>query len=698
MSRLRSRSAGSISLFPFLAVLVCAMGALIFLLIVLTRQIRKQAVDTASVQSTVVVRDEINIPEDKADLVIPSRKEYEEILIEKIPVPAESKSETNLPVKTKIVRFDPNIELKKRLKELDSIKAKAFRIWSKNQQKLISEKLKADQAKKQIASINTELEQIELQQGLFQGKTKKISQKLKYTSFAEKEINKKILESKQKSHQVKNQYAFVPYDGKSGTTRRPLLVECTGSVVRIHPEGIELTSKDFKGYPKNYNPVLVVLEVLVKYWSTQSEDFQKPYVLIIIRPGGGAAYYTTRKYISSLDADVGYELVEKDWSLAIPEVNPEAKALAQEALKKILEERRVYLESIALKNPGKYSDQLLATGQGNYLSNQYARRGNGSSGRNKTGEIFDTTEQNREGYQDSGISKQKKTVGNGLKEPELFEQTPNQKNQQGFNTGSDKNIQNQKKQNRGFNNSKNNNHSQGEKSSHSFNEKTVTKEGDSEGFSIHSIKESKPESFMDYVKNRNTEGGDDKNESENGAAGSQGQLTRNSKSRSSRGQSSSSNQESTPTDQPLPPIPSVHFNQQDQNQKHIKQRRKWGLYKPGASIGFERNIPVHFEDREMNLGGTMIDLNQIKSYSQLVKVIDTTTESIAQSWGYPPTSFYWIPKLTFHIPPRNEKELMKLIHQLKQRELPAKIKFIEEIENLEESEELEEIEEAGENQ
>ena len=37
------RVGNSVSLFPFLAVLVCAMGALIFLLLVVTRQIRAEA-------------------------------------------------------------------------------------------------------------------------------------------------------------------------------------------------------------------------------------------------------------------------------------------------------------------------------------------------------------------------------------------------------------------------------------------------------------------------------------------------------------------------------------------------------------------------------------------------------------------------------------------------------------------------------
>ncbi len=48
MSGSRARTSNSVSLFPFLAVLVCAMGALIFLLIVTTRRIRSEALAKAA--------------------------------------------------------------------------------------------------------------------------------------------------------------------------------------------------------------------------------------------------------------------------------------------------------------------------------------------------------------------------------------------------------------------------------------------------------------------------------------------------------------------------------------------------------------------------------------------------------------------------------------------------------------------------
>lgn len=49
----RQQTGNSVTLFPFLAVLVCAMGALIFLLLVTTRRIRQQTLADMQVQEVV---------------------------------------------------------------------------------------------------------------------------------------------------------------------------------------------------------------------------------------------------------------------------------------------------------------------------------------------------------------------------------------------------------------------------------------------------------------------------------------------------------------------------------------------------------------------------------------------------------------------------------------------------------------------
>ena len=57
----RSKTQQSVSLFPFLAVLICTMGALILVLLLTTRQIREQAVEAAE-QSRAATESEAEFP------------------------------------------------------------------------------------------------------------------------------------------------------------------------------------------------------------------------------------------------------------------------------------------------------------------------------------------------------------------------------------------------------------------------------------------------------------------------------------------------------------------------------------------------------------------------------------------------------------------------------------------------------------
>ena len=72
MSRRQARSTNSVSLFPFLAVLVCAMGALIFLLLVTTRRIRSQSI--ARAQQSLPVESSVDqaIPEPDPETADPN--------------------------------------------------------------------------------------------------------------------------------------------------------------------------------------------------------------------------------------------------------------------------------------------------------------------------------------------------------------------------------------------------------------------------------------------------------------------------------------------------------------------------------------------------------------------------------------------------------------------------------------------------
>ena len=135
---------------------------------------------------------------------------------------------------------------------------------------------------------------------------------------------------------AKNEYSLMPYDGTSGTVRRPVYIECTGRGFRFLPEDETVNPTDLEGFSDNYNPLLAGAQSLVRFWARRRrnspESEPEPYVLLLVRPSGCFTYYLARKYLSSLNVNFGYELIEEDWKLSVPDPDPVAKSLLKETL------------------------------------------------------------------------------------------------------------------------------------------------------------------------------------------------------------------------------------------------------------------------------------------------------------------------------------------------------------------------------
>jgi len=159
------------------------------------------------------------------------------------------------------------------------------------------------------------------------------------------ELRTRIRLAQAKRTDAPSKFTFVPYDGTSGTTRRPILIECTATGIRFAPENVTLSPADVAGFTAGYNPMLAGANALSRYWSVvdgikpDSEGDNAPYVLLIVRPGGTVAYYYARRLLSKLEAPYGYELLDDGKQLDLPVVDPKAKAACQAAVDEVLAER-----------------------------------------------------------------------------------------------------------------------------------------------------------------------------------------------------------------------------------------------------------------------------------------------------------------------------------------------------------------------
>lgn len=359
MSR-RSKEALSVQLFPFLAVLVCTMGALIFLLLVTTRQVRQRAIAYAKYQQTQRRLEAARAEAEAAPLPVLSiptpQPPAPEPVSDPIPIPQPIVRRPKAP---KPDRSEYEAALSEREQEIQALKSK----WKskagqleKDRQKLVAllvrKQTSVDESQEQTESLQQAVNALESQ-------VKELARTVDAgTNTPEDEaelltLEKQISEMKKKlrAAQMKDlskeqaHFQVVPFDPQSGTTRRPILLECTESGVRFLPEGITITPADLAGFTTKMNPIAAGTGALINYWNGKRSqqgklgDDSEPYVLILVRPNGVVAYYVAMKMLEPIRTSHGYELIEESTVLHLPDVDKGAKSACDAAIQRLMAER-----------------------------------------------------------------------------------------------------------------------------------------------------------------------------------------------------------------------------------------------------------------------------------------------------------------------------------------------------------------------
>jgi hypothetical protein len=157
-----------------------------------------------------------------------------------------------------------------------------------------------------------------------------------------KRLTEKLQIKKSEPRSVSNPLKIVPYEGTGGTTRRPLILECREKSIVFQPEGVEVTEQDLLGFSIFTNPVLAGVRALDRYWTVhdgQQGVARRPYVLIVVRPDGIAAYYALRQLLSEYDQPFGYELLDDDQTLALDPADSQASQILSASIEQILAQR-----------------------------------------------------------------------------------------------------------------------------------------------------------------------------------------------------------------------------------------------------------------------------------------------------------------------------------------------------------------------
>lgn len=271
------------SLFPFLAVLLCTMGALVLILM-----LSVSGAQTATHQMVSKLEQEVELEEAKIQLA-------KEGLTEKLE--------------------ESRIQLEKKRLALQHLEEHIRELTEELQQ--IHQQMQLAEASKD--SDNTEATDREQQ----------ITELEKQLADATKELQQKLEEP----DGDKPIFAIIPYDGPNGTHRRPIYLECTAKGVVIQPEGVLIPASDLRPPYGPGNPLDAALRTIrAEFPSKNGSVTSNPYPLLIVRPSGIKHYMMARAAMSGWDDQFGYELVSEDLDLAYPPSLPQLPEKIAQAL------------------------------------------------------------------------------------------------------------------------------------------------------------------------------------------------------------------------------------------------------------------------------------------------------------------------------------------------------------------------------
>ncbi len=310
----QSRSRGNDlapALFPFLAVLLCTMGALVVVLVLVVSQ-----ASASAKQQMLAQQDQLQEASDMVEMASEELKARRELQQKAI----DNKRSQLTGIEDHISRLmDELAQLEKTAKAIE-------------EQASVTDQQRLEQSAKRA----------NLESRLHDEKAKLDEQRLK----------------KAKKPPA---FAIVPYQGSGGTSRRPIYIECSSKGVVIQPEGVVISIDDLKPPHGPGNPLDASLRLIRSAYQRldpTASSAVSPYPLLLVRPDGIKSYVLARAAMSGWDDQFGYELIDQNMPLAFP---PSVPGLAPQLVSN-LEVARQRQAALIAAMPRKYAMESVWDG------------------------------------------------------------------------------------------------------------------------------------------------------------------------------------------------------------------------------------------------------------------------------------------------------------------------------------------------
>ena len=286
-----------VSTFPFLAVLLCAMGSLILLLLVMDRRAKvvarakalramEQALGQATAEDQKAAAAHRAEWERRRQVLHAQLQQQDQQILGQLQGIQKQMTAATTGMQTELARGrDLQEQLQAGRQELarseDELTARRAEIGAAAQQ--------ADAARTELIRLTADLERME----------------------------RCVADLKAARQRQLQMVSLVPYRGKHGDNRKPIYIECSRDDLIFHPDRLALHKTTGSAIRDEIERRLVRQRSDTKLVNQDPQE--SAYLLMLIRPNGIATYYQTLAALKGLRVDFGYEFVDEDWILDFSE-------------------------------------------------------------------------------------------------------------------------------------------------------------------------------------------------------------------------------------------------------------------------------------------------------------------------------------------------------------------------------------------
>ncbi len=327
----------SVTLFPFLAVLVCAMGSLILLLLVMTRKIREDQ-----------LTEKIPPPKPSAVPAAPSFNDRSEELFT-------LERETG-ELDGRVSGLRQKVDgLRKELAAAQAVVTEQRARLSSLQAALASQPQSEPSGENAAATVESlRAEEQRLTADLSAAEASLLDKRdelaraeddLREAELVLFEKSSALLALRQRAAKAETAAAkssgtetLLEFTNSTGTSRIPIVIDVSRNGYEFLPGGLRITAADMEQFPVRDNPLLSAVYAAHRHRSG-SQITAEPYVLLLVRPGGSLPFYGAQRILQEARIHYGYELLQPEATVMVGEPDPAEVPVIERALADVFRRR-----------------------------------------------------------------------------------------------------------------------------------------------------------------------------------------------------------------------------------------------------------------------------------------------------------------------------------------------------------------------